>query len=221
MFGYMQSVTDKAVLCDSLFSRNWRVVLVPLSTAPIFFSLVFGQRSQDDGQILLSRIGIWARSLRLAASFVNNRCRGGRRRSRGGRERGRESETRGWGLWPRPPRGAAWILQTRVRARSRAAVPRGVRKEHKRNCGGSWWWTEEESKKEAQTAENNQVCNRLPLPPKCGYRPRRDSDPRLRGSSPQLSVVAELTLFNLNSSPWRVEELTSEIQTANTDVKCR
>lgn len=92
MFGYMQSVTDKAVRCDSLFSRNWRVVLVPLSAAPVFFSLMFGQRSQDDGQILLSRIGVWAPSLRLAASFVNNRCRGGRRRSRGGRERGRESE---------------------------------------------------------------------------------------------------------------------------------
>lgn len=68
---------------------------------------------------------------------------------------------------PRPPRGgAAWILQTRVRARGRA--PRG--EEHKRNGGLA-------VVEEVQTAENNKVCNRLPPPSECGHRPRREHRP--------------------------------------------
>jgi len=98
-------------------------------------------------------------SLRLAASFVNNQCRGGRKRSRGGGG-GRKRETRRWGhsVTATPSRrscmdSADSRVRACVRARDRSAVPRGVWKRSTKETGGSRWWR----RSRLQTAENNRL----------------------------------------------------------------
>lgn len=150
MEGCMHSVTDKANRCDSPISRNRRALASSPPHGPYSpLNIRCGQISSFRRSALLSLdLGSFAPSPTV---FVNNRCRGSRRRSRGEkRERGGGGEREkdwGWGLSPWPPRGgAAWILQTCVRERVRAE-PRGGLEEHKGTGGGLALVV--------QTAENN------------------------------------------------------------------
>lgn len=120
----------KAARCDSRFSRS-EGVLVPLHhrhlprrpDLPLLER--FGEISQVNGQICSPVPGsrlFRSVSQRLLSTIGAGAGEGG---ARGERERERERERRGGGgsQSPRPPRGgAAWILQTRVRACARAAV---------------------------------------------------------------------------------------------------
>lgn len=90
MFGYMQSVTDKAARCDSLFSRNG-VLVPPLRCPDRLLLQVFGERSQVDGQICSPESGfglLRSVSQRLLSTIGAGAGAGGA----AGRERGRERD---------------------------------------------------------------------------------------------------------------------------------
>ncbi len=119
----------------------------PSTLRPGLLLWLYGERSQVNGQICSPVLGsglLRSVSQRLLSTIWAGAGAGG--------AAGAERERRGGGgsRSLRPPRGgAAWILQPRVRARGRATVPRGVRKEHKRNERGLVVVTE------VQTSENN------------------------------------------------------------------
>lgn len=133
----VQSAPDKAARCDSRFSRSEGVLVLlhhlhhhPRRPERILLEL-FGERRQVNGQICSPVPGsglLRSVSQRLLSTIGAGAGAGGARgepeRGRG-REGERERERRGGGgsQSRRPPRGgAAWILQTRVRA---CARPRG------------------------------------------------------------------------------------------------